>query len=78
MKIAGQRIVLHVYDLRDSDRDCLKSQGYEFFENDMDGNEMWDKEENYFVGDREEDDEEMCVPDEEDIELFAAMSELNR
>lgn len=53
MKIASERKVLHIYGVTEEDRKCLTELGYEYVDDDVCGNETWDKEENYYVGEED-------------------------
>lgn len=51
MKIAGRTEELHVYGLEAGDREALKELGYEYLGyDDIYGNEVWGREEDFFVG----------------------------
>lgn len=50
MRIAGVRCVLHVADCTEDDKKMLENKGYCYFDDDLDGQLMFEKEINYYAG----------------------------
>jgi hypothetical protein len=49
MQIAGRREVIHIYDVCEYDRKCLDEAGFvDTEETDFVGNEIWDREDNFY------------------------------
>ena len=49
MKLAGERKVLHLYDVTEQDNVELESMGYVYLGEDINNNEMWEIETNFDV-----------------------------
>jgi hypothetical protein len=54
MKIAMKRETLFVFDMTEKHREVLRDRGFSYVEDDLIGNEIWEREEDYWVDEKNE------------------------